>query len=99
MEFLGLALSLKKFAGSKILENILSLEDATCSWCQLSPADALVSALPTRLGRNPLRASQLPTGTDPGSACVHAAASPTTTYVFPSEGEVTTGHLNPSARS
>lgn len=43
--------------------------------------------------------SKLPTGTDPDSACVHAAASPATTCVFPSKGEVTTGHLNPSARS
>ena len=50
VEFLGLALSLKKFAGSKILDNILSLEDATGSWCQLSPADAIVSALPRRPG-------------------------------------------------
>ena len=45
------------------------------------------------------RPSKLLTGTDPGSACVHAAAYPATTYVFPSKGEVTTGHLNPSARS
>ena len=88
VECLGLALSLKKFAGSKILENILSLEDATRSWCQLSPADALVLALPRGWDETCSGPSKLPTGTDPDSACIHAAASPATTCVFPSEAEV-----------
>lgn len=44
MEFPSLELPFKKFAGWKILEKSVLLEDATCSWHKLSLADALVSA-------------------------------------------------------
>lgn len=77
VEFPSLELPFKKFAGWKILENSVLLEDATCSWHTLSLADALMPAS-IYLGflegwyRTRSRTSELPAD----KANIHVAASP-----------------------
>lgn len=77
MEFPSLELPFKKFAGWKILEKSVLLEDAICSWHKLSLADALVSAS-IYLGflegwyKTCSRTSELPAD----KATVHVAAFP-----------------------